>query len=80
MQLSGYWLLRAEEARAKAEDMHDRFAKQAMMQVVAIYGKLAAHARSQEERAKAGFVTRALADIRISLLPVLAEKPVPPWH
>jgi hypothetical protein len=48
---SRYWLLRAEEARAMAEDMHE-FAKQSMMEVVATYEKLAAYTRSLEKDGK----------------------------
>ena len=49
---SHYWLLRAEEARAMAEDMHDEFAKQTMMDVVTTYEKLAAYTRSLEKDGK----------------------------
>lgn len=47
-QNSNYWLLRAEDARAVAERMHDQFAKKSMMEIVAAYEKLAAYARSLE--------------------------------
>ena len=47
---SHYWLLRAEEARAMAEDMQDQVAKQATMEIVATYEKLAGYTRALEKR------------------------------
>ena len=50
LQSSEYWLLRAEEARAIAENMNDQFAKQSMMEIVAIYQRLAQYAQSLENK------------------------------
>jgi hypothetical protein len=41
---AGYWLVRAEDARTTAEQMHDPSAKRMMLGIAAGYEKLARHA------------------------------------
>jgi hypothetical protein len=43
-------MLRAEQARAMAENMHDQVDKQTMMEVVAICRKMAGYMRSPEKK------------------------------
>jgi hypothetical protein len=49
MHSAFYWLNRAEMARAMAEDMPDPLAKQTMMEIVALYEKLAGHIRTLQK-------------------------------
>jgi hypothetical protein len=49
-----YWLSRAEEARARADEMCDAFAKQAMMEVAATYEKLAHYTQSLRDKHDGG--------------------------
>jgi uncharacterized protein YjaZ len=47
-----YWLNRAEVARAMAEEIHDPFAKQTIMEIAALYEKLAGHTRTVERHSE----------------------------
>jgi hypothetical protein len=49
---SGYWSARAEEARTRAEGMHDDTARQTMLGIAEKYDHLAERALKQEKTAK----------------------------
>jgi hypothetical protein len=48
---SGYWHSKAEEARAKADGMHDVHAVETMLKVADIYEQMALRALEHERRA-----------------------------
>jgi len=45
---AAHWRQRAEEARARAEDMHDATAKATMSKVAEMYDRMAARAERRE--------------------------------
>jgi len=53
---AAYWRARAEEARARAEAMHDGYARTAMTTVAQMYDRMAA--RAEEQEAKGTILTR----------------------
>jgi hypothetical protein len=48
LNTSQYWHDRAEEARARAEEMHDREAKGTMQNIAALYDRMADRAADRE--------------------------------
>ena len=53
---AAYWRARAEEIRARAEAMHDGYARTAMTTVAQMYDRMAA--RAEEQEAKGTILTR----------------------
>ena len=51
-QTTAHWLQKAEEARARADELHDSAARESMLDIAAKYDVMAQHAEGREVRAR----------------------------
>ena len=51
-QSAAHWLQKAEEARARADQIHDPAARDSMLDIAAKYDVMAQHAEGREVRAR----------------------------
>jgi hypothetical protein len=51
-QTTAHWLQKAEEARARADELHDPAARESMLDIAAKYDVMAQHAEGREVRAR----------------------------